>query len=248
MIQTSCQPLVLCYHGISEEWPNQLAVAPSLLRRQITSLLSRGFCPATAAQIIGGDEELLHVTFDDAYRSVLAGLDVLESMNIPVTMFACPDYVDNGRPLDVPEVRAFAIAFPEEMATMTWDELRKCSDRGVEIGSHTLTHAHLSTLSDIELQRELVESRFRLEAELQRPCRFLAYPYGEHNERVRLAARQAGYEAAFSLWATDQNRFDPYAIRRIDLYRKDNVLRTTLKTTFGYGAIKYLLGVLSSEF
>ena len=54
----------------------------------------------------------------------------------------------------------------------------------------------LTLLGDAELERELGESRRRLEAELGRPCRSLAYPYGDHDERVVRAAAATGYEAA----------------------------------------------------
>ena len=32
---------------------------------------------------------------------------------------------------------------PEELATMTWNERRAVAERGIGIGSHTLTHPHL---------------------------------------------------------------------------------------------------------
>jgi peptidoglycan/xylan/chitin deacetylase (PgdA/CDA1 family) len=102
-------------------------------------------------------------------------------------------------------------------------------DRGVEVGSHSLTHAHLTQLSSFELERELSESRHRLEDELGRPCRFLAYPYGEEDSRVKGAARTAGYEAAFALEARE-SPIDVYAVPRVAIWRNDGLVRMTLKT------------------
>jgi peptidoglycan/xylan/chitin deacetylase (PgdA/CDA1 family) len=95
------------------------------------------------------------------------------------------------------------------------------------VGSHTVTHAHLTRVTDGELARELKESRERLEAELARPCRFLAYPYGEEDDRVRRAARAAGYEAAFGL--SSDRAPDRYAVPRVGIWRKDGLARVTLK-------------------
>ena len=77
---------------------------------------------------------------------------------------------------------------------MTWDELRSVVDRGFEVGSHTASHPHLPELTDSELDDELRRSKERLEDELERPCHYLAYPFGEQSPRVRAAARAAGYE------------------------------------------------------
>lgn len=149
---------------------------------------------------------------------------------MPVTIFACSGYAQDGRPLDVPELAAEARAFPDELSTMDWEMLRGCADRGVEIGSHTKTHPHLPELADDELARELRESRDAIEYWLGRACRFLAYPYGEENARVRRAARAAGYEAAFAL-KSDERDFDRFALPRVALFRGDRRLRATLKTT-----------------
>ena len=86
-------------------------------------------------------------------------------------------------------------------------------------------------LSEAEIAQELADSRARLEDGLGRPCRFLAYPYGEHDERVRAAARRAGYVAAFALARTATKPRDPFALTRVDIYRKDNAVTTTLKTS-----------------
>ena len=112
---------------------------------------------------------------------------------------------------------------------MTWDELRSLADRGVGIQSHGVSHAHLTRLSDAELRAELADSKAELEAELHRSSDELAYPYGEHDERVRAAARAAGYSRAFALWHVPKN--DPYAMRRLDLYRRHTPVRALLMTT-----------------
>jgi peptidoglycan/xylan/chitin deacetylase (PgdA/CDA1 family) len=222
--------LVLCYHAVSDSWVDELAVPARLLEAHVTSLLGRGYRGVTAREALAGRGRSLHVTFDDAYKSVEEGLAVLERLRIPATVFACSGYAENGRPLDVPELAEEALAHPQEMATMNWEELRGLAERGVEIGSHTITHPHLTRLSDAELSRELQDSRSRIEDELGRACPLLAYPYGDNDARVRDTARRIGYAAAFALRETFAPA-DDFALPRVDLYRKDTPLRARLKTS-----------------
>jgi peptidoglycan/xylan/chitin deacetylase (PgdA/CDA1 family) len=221
--------LVLCYHAVSDGWPDELAVPPGLFEAHISSLLRRGYHPATADEALAGRAGSLHVTFDDAYRSIEEGLAILDRLRVPATVFACSGYAANGRPLDVPELATEAVAYPAEMATMDWGELRGLAERGVEVGSHTITHPHLTRITDAELSRELEDSRSQIEDELGRPCTLLAYPYGENDARVRDAARRAGYSAAFALRESFAPA-DAFALPRVDLYRKDKPVRAWLKT------------------
>ena len=112
---------------------------------------------------------------------------------------------------------------------MRWDELRDLAGRGIEMGSHTLSHAHLTRLSDAELDDELTAAKAKIEEALGRPCRLLAYPYGEEDARVQAAVRRAGYEAAFALPGRSRP-VNPLALPRIGVYRSDSLLRMTLKT------------------
>ncbi len=66
-----------------------------------------------------------------------------------------------------------------DAAMLTWDELREMArDPLVTIGAHGVTHRRLSRLDDESARRELADGRARIEAELGRPVRHLAYPYG----------------------------------------------------------------------
>jgi peptidoglycan/xylan/chitin deacetylase (PgdA/CDA1 family) len=220
--------LVLCYHAASTGWRHDLSLPPQEIERQVAQLLQRRFRPATAADVVAGASRSLHVTFDDAYRSVRNILPVLARLGVPATVFVCSDYADRPRPLGVSELTAEAARNPSELETMGWSELRELADAGVEIGSHTRTHPHLTTLSDEELREELVASREQIEAELGRPCPYFAYPYGEHDARVGAAVRAAGYEAAFALLDGAVN--ERFALPRIDIYPPDRGLRFLLKT------------------
>jgi peptidoglycan/xylan/chitin deacetylase (PgdA/CDA1 family) len=221
--------LILCYHAVSDSWDDRLAVEPAKFGRQIKTILTRGYRPVTARESIVERGRLLHVTFDDAFWNVFKVLPILEQLAVPATVFACPYYADGGRALDVPELAESSRLDFEHGRTMNWDQLRELVDRGVEVGSHSLTHAHLTQLSSFELERELSESRHRLEDELGRSCRFLAYPYGEEDSRVKAAARTAGYEAAFALEARE-SPIDVYAVPRVAIWRNDGLVRMTLKT------------------
>jgi peptidoglycan/xylan/chitin deacetylase (PgdA/CDA1 family) len=213
-------PLVLCYHAVVEGEPQRLAVRREALESQLKSLLRRGYEPVTATDAVERRGRLLHVTFDDAYRSVTDTLPLLTELGVPATIFACTGYARDGRPLDVPELREDATAHPAAFATMDWAALRAAAAGGVEIGSHTVTHPHLPQLSDADLDRELRDSKAELEDELAVPCRYLAYPYGEEDDRVRRAARRAGYDAAFAV-DPGRGRGDRFGLPRLAVYRHD---------------------------
>ena len=224
------RPLILCYHAVTDAWEHALAIGPAQLERQVAALLRRGWSPGTADDALDGRNRVLHVTFDDAFRSISRALPILEALRVPATVFVCSGYAEDGRPLDVPELATDAARQPHELATMPWDEIRELRDRGVEIGSHTVNHPRLTQLGDEELRRELGESRERLEAELGRPCRFLAYPYGDEDERVHQAAEDAGYEAAFALPGRERP-LNRYALPRIGIYRGTGRFKVWAKTS-----------------
>jgi peptidoglycan/xylan/chitin deacetylase (PgdA/CDA1 family) len=163
----------------------------------------------------------VRVTFDDGFRSAATVFPQLRDLGVPIQLFICSGFAVDGRPLTIPEL---AGDDPGELATMTWDEVRAHADDGVSIGAHTVTHPHLPTLGDEELLRELQDSKDVIEAALGRRCDDLAYPYGEHDGRVRSAARAAGFERAYALAHGTWD--DPYALPRLDLYRIHNIAKT----------------------
>lgn len=224
------RPLVLCYHAISDLWRDPLAVPVEALEQQLRMLLRAGMRPVAAAGVMANRRRTFHVTFDDAYCSVRTAVPVLERLGIPATVFVCSDHACSGRRLDVPELRDRMGQHPDELLTMSWETLRELAERGVEIGSHSASHAHLTQLRDDELRHELAGSREQIEDELGRPCRFLSYPYGEDDVRVRAAAQRAGYQAAYTLRA-HRRRAGAFGLPRVDVYGWDGMGRFAVKAS-----------------
>ncbi|GBD94407.1 poly-beta-1,6-N-acetyl-D-glucosamine N-deacetylase precursor [bacterium BMS3Abin05] len=82
---------------------------------------------------------------------------------------------------------------------MRWEQIREMSDAGMTIGSHTCSHPILSILSENELRTEIVQSKARLEEELNRPIRTFCYPNGkaeDFGERAKRVLKEAGYDCA----------------------------------------------------
>jgi peptidoglycan/xylan/chitin deacetylase (PgdA/CDA1 family) len=203
-----------------------------MLERQVRLLLRRGYRPATLDDVVAARHSapLLHVTFDDAYRSVLAALPILGRLGVPATIFVCASFAADGRALDIPELSAETRWHAAELATLTWDELRNVVGEGTHVESHTLTHPHLTGLADEELEHELRASREAVQRQLGGSCSYLAYPYGEHDVRVARVAQGVGYRAAFALPGALDGR-DAYALPRVGVWRRDGLARFALKTT-----------------
>lgn len=88
-------------------------------------------------------------------------------------------------------------------------QLRTLADTpGVTVGFHTLHHPVLPALDDIGLRRALHAGRRELEQHLGRRIALLAYPHGKADRRVADAARQAGFQLAWTGVAAPVRRGD----------------------------------------
>ena len=109
---------------------------------------------------------------------------------------------------------------PPKFAPCSWSELREMSDSGlVEIGSHTVTHPILATLTEEESWRELTVSRAQIEEAVGRPVVSFCFPNGKSGD-CRLSqlqqVRDAGYAGAVSAdFGMVENGADPYTLPRI---------------------------------
>ncbi len=121
----------------------------------------------------------------EALRGVLSQLkQVPNTLRLQILDRLCANH---GMPQNV--------AAPESRP-MTWDQAREMAGGGIEFGSHTVSHPILSTLTESELQRELVDSRLAIQEQLRQPADVLAYPVGgrsAYNAGVRRVAAAVGY-------------------------------------------------------
>jgi peptidoglycan/xylan/chitin deacetylase (PgdA/CDA1 family) len=83
---------------------------------------------------------------------------------------------------------------------LSWGEAREMLRAGMRFQSHAHDHVYLTLLSGALLERQVLDSKRRIEDELGCAVQFLAAPYGDSNGRVRQAALAAGYRAVCTSW------------------------------------------------
>jgi peptidoglycan/xylan/chitin deacetylase (PgdA/CDA1 family) len=224
--------LVLCYHALSERFPAPLSVTPDAFERQVGLLSRAGYRGATFEEAVRARSgRTVAITFDDAYLSVLQlAKPLLDDAGFPATVYAPTAYLDTPeRPLSWDGIEQWLGSEHErELLPMSWDQLGGLAEAGWEIGSHTRTHPHLTTLDDDTLREELVRSREEVEQRLGRGCPTIAYPYGDYDERVVQAAGAAGYSAAGTLPARLHGE-RPLAWPRVGVYHGDDERRFRMK-------------------
>jgi peptidoglycan/xylan/chitin deacetylase (PgdA/CDA1 family) len=81
--------------------------------------------------------------------------------------------------------------------TMSWEQIADLRASGVVFGSHTNTHEILTSLSPSQAEREIVDSKHRIEEELHTLCSLFSYPNGDSSSEVRDIVARAGYRMAF---------------------------------------------------
>ena len=198
------------YHRVHAAPPasqRQLTVHPVDFARQMRWLKRHGYRAITQRELYDalfrgkrlGPKPIL-ITFDDGYSDVFhKALPVLKRHGMRATA-----YVISGRTLR------------SDTVFLTWHLLRALERDGVEIGSHTVGHRDLTSLSDGDARRELVHSRRAFERRLGHPVRWLAYPFGRYDSRIERLARRAGYLLAVTTeHGVVQSARRPLALRRL---------------------------------
>lgn len=126
-----------------------------------------------------------------------------------------------------PAIRADILSNTKDSATtevpdwarmMTWGEIRQMADAGHEIGSHSVSHAILTQLSEEQIQKELADSKSEIESRAGLCVRSLCYPNGDHDPAVVRVARNVGYKNAVTTrWGSNLAGADPFTLRRCDM-------------------------------
>ncbi len=149
------------------------------------------------------------LTFDDGFRNFRTeAAPLLERYRFPATVFVVTGYCGktNGWPAQGARI--------PELPLMDWDELREISERGFEIGAHTVRHPNLQALSADSARQEMQDSKSEIEDRLGRSVTQFAYPYGKIPNSVRPPFDLAcGTRMAYL--AAD---VDPLDLPRIDSY------------------------------
>lgn len=181
---------ILMYHRIDVVRPatplitRRLTVDPEDFAAQMRWLKRHRYHTLTQQQLFAAlacgsrlPRRPVMITFDDGYRDVFfKASTTLLRLGMHATA-----YVITGR-----------ISGPDP-SFLTWPLLHALERRGIEIGSHTVSHGDLTSLSAAAATDELVRSRRTLERALHHPVPWLAYPAGRFDEDVVRLARKAGY-------------------------------------------------------
>ena len=204
---------ILMYHRINfvdastPEITRRLTVHPDVFRRQMRWLKRHGYRTITQRMLYdapmcgdGLPRKPILITFDDGYRDAYTKASpVLARFGMHATA-----YVITGR------------ISGSDSSFLTWKQLRLLEDRGVEIGSHTVSHHALTTLSSEQAHFQLLASRRILERRLDHRVPWLAYPIGAYDSRIESLARQAGYRLAVTtVHGATQSARRPLALRRL---------------------------------
>lgn len=177
---------ILMYHYIRIAPPGDrlgqsLSVTPANFNIQMRYLKNNGYISIKLADLADPNLKAISqayfetkkpivITFDDGYEDAFTqAFPVLKSYGLTGTFFIIRDFVGNN-------------------GYLTLSQIKTMGKEGMEIGSHTLDHLDLSTITD---QRQLTQiSGSKMGAEV------FCYPFGKMGQNTEKYVREAGYVAA----------------------------------------------------
>jgi peptidoglycan/xylan/chitin deacetylase (PgdA/CDA1 family) len=181
------------------------------------------------------------VTFDDGLHSVVENaIPELEKRSIPSTHFIVADAL--GR---TPDWQTFSSDHPAGDRVISADQLRALSSSPlVTIGSHTLTHPVLPSLTMSQAVCELSESRLLLKRIVGKEIDLFSFPYGAFDRRLVDWCANAGYERVFTTlpflaFSTQAE----YVTGRVTASPADSDLEYRLKVRGAYRWLPYAIAV-----
>ena len=197
---------VLLYHAVTTDPARgleQFTVAPRRFAEHLAAVRDSGRVGITVSQFAGClrrrarlPELPVLVTFDDGYADARDAVEQLAAAGLPSTLYVTTGQLGTAGMLTRRQLQSL--------------------DGATEVGAHSRTHPRLDELPPSRAGDEVLGSKADLEDLLQRPVRSFAYPHGNHDQAVRQAVVDAGFESAAAVKnAFSHEHDDPFAIARI---------------------------------
>lgn len=149
------------------------------------------------------NQGLVSVTFDDGWANQYTNaFPVIKQYSIPSTF-----YLISGEVNDAPDY-------------MSATQIKNLFAAGNEIGSHSVTHSDMTTLSQAQITNEFSQSQTTLQNLIGVPVKNFAYPYGAYNAAT-VAAGQQYYQSQRTVSA-GYNTKDSFNITGLKIYEVDS--------------------------
>lgn len=212
---------ILMYHKVNPD-PSVggygLRVTPRAFEREMRYLKTNGFHTVSLmdlADYYNKGKPLparpVVITFDDGYLdNYTYAFPILKKYGMTATIFVVADTIGGINSFDYDSRR-------QPLNRMAgWEEIREMARAGVTIGSHTLTHPHLTEVAPGSARREIEQSKKKLEQGLGSKVEVFCYPYGSYNSLTPRLVRESGYVAAVTtLQGLGRKEDGLFTLRRI---------------------------------
>ncbi|MCM8818098.1 MAG: polysaccharide deacetylase family protein [Candidatus Omnitrophica bacterium] len=220
--------MILAYHRINPYYKEDvLTVNLDNFKQQINYLISKNFEFLSMEEYIELKENLnskVVITFDDGFSdNFYFAFEILSKFNIKPLIFLIVNYINTDKIFSRYKDR-------EKDRFLNWKEINEMLEYGVEFGSHTLTHPHLTQIPEEKAKEEIFISKKIIEDKIGKEVKFFCYPYGEFNEKIIEIVKMAGYKSAVvtpKKYRKIQNSI--FAMKRIGIYGHNSFLIFKLK-------------------
>ena len=203
--------------GTNRDEQVRYTISPEAFVQQLDFLAANGYTVIPLNDLIdylkGRRDSLppkaVVITVDDGWQCTYTQIySVMKKRKLPFTAFVYPAIIGHAHHY------------------LTWKEVDEMASDGVDIQSHSYTHAFLTLKSNgtitpeaypAFLKHELLDTKNEIEQHTHKTVRSIAFPYSDFDQSVIDAAAQYGYEAA--LYDREKNPFvarntNPMHIRR----------------------------------
>lgn len=207
------KPVILCFHSVgNDKW--RFSVSKKMFESQI-KYLSENKKVVSLDKILSGPKNARNqvaLTFDDGYQNWHRNvLPICQKYGVTGTIFLL------GRP-----ECANREELKNKLPLLKRSEILDFVKSGWEIGSHTMTHSDLRSLTPEELDKEIAGSKKLLEKDLNVEIKYLAYPRGFYSADILNQVKRAGYKAAFTIDGGYALLEKKYQVNRVSLEGKLN--------------------------
>jgi peptidoglycan/xylan/chitin deacetylase (PgdA/CDA1 family) len=209
---------ILTYHSLDTSG-SVISVTPRQFADQMACLSELGFRGMSIREAItyrnangAWPEKGVAITFDDGYVNFYEeALPTLVRFGYTATVFLVSGHMGGSNDWAPPPAKL------GKRSILSWEQAAVGMANGIEIGSHTQTHADLRRLSPEETEAEIVASRIEIKAHLDTPVESFAYPYG-YVSPVALQIVQREFRAACTTVLSRADNNSPHRLPRIDMY------------------------------